>query len=284
MQHGRSQELLAVGDALPRWVRSQAPRRQTTGRHRTAATVAARPCTSPNRPVLPPCAIEPSLHTHTGPLFDKLNAEVRRLAATVPDGPHFLPHVTLLGGIAATEADVLSRAATLAKQLQVGGACSVHRAVTSRAFIRLTTHPLRAPFLLSSRSRTASPSTEPPAAPSSTSASTCCAPRTRPPCRRAGGRWQGAGRRGRDRPCDGSPGSAALVAWPHSSLSSRSPAGGRGHARGVWARPRGALHAPPVAALQRHPGRRAVGVGELRLELVLGAGARAPCSCCFTLP
>lgn len=57
------------------------------------------------------------------PLSDKLHAEVRRLAAAVPGAPTFLPHVTLLGGVRTTEADMLERAHTLSAQLKVTTGC-----------------------------------------------------------------------------------------------------------------------------------------------------------------
>lgn len=67
-------------------------------------------------PMLPATTHPPPL---TGPLADKLHAQIRRLAAAVPDAPLFQPHVTLLGGIAAEESEVLKRAQALARQLKV---------------------------------------------------------------------------------------------------------------------------------------------------------------------
>lgn len=55
-----------------------------------------------------------------GPLADKLHTEIKSLAGRTPGAPTFLPHVTLLGGIRATEADVLARAQQLAARLKVG--------------------------------------------------------------------------------------------------------------------------------------------------------------------
>lgn len=78
-----------------------------------SAASAASAATGPNWPPSH-CPAQPA-----APLSDKLHAEVRRLAAAVPDAPTFLPHVTLLGGVRATEADVLERARSLAGQLKV---------------------------------------------------------------------------------------------------------------------------------------------------------------------
>lgn len=72
----------------------------------------------PPRLPLRPHTFLPFLRS-AGPLYDKLHAEVRRLAAAVPGAPTFLPHLTLLGGVRTSEADVLERARTLAGQLKV---------------------------------------------------------------------------------------------------------------------------------------------------------------------
>jgi hypothetical protein len=54
------------------------------------------------------------------PLADKLQGEIRGLAARVPGAPHFVPHVTLVGGVrSADEAGVLATALQLAQQLKV---------------------------------------------------------------------------------------------------------------------------------------------------------------------
>lgn len=53
-------------------------------------------------------------------MADKLHGEIRSLSARVPGAPPFLPHVTLLGGIHTTEADVLQRAQQLAAKLKAG--------------------------------------------------------------------------------------------------------------------------------------------------------------------
>lgn len=53
-----------------------------------------------------------------GPLADKLHGEIRGLVARTPGAPPVLPHVTLLGGIKSTEADVLARARQLAATLK----------------------------------------------------------------------------------------------------------------------------------------------------------------------
>ncbi|KAL4420042.1 hypothetical protein ABPG77_007481 [Micractinium sp. CCAP 211/92] len=53
-----------------------------------------------------------------GSLADKLHAEIKGLAGRTPGAPVFQPHVTLLGGIQATEADVLHRAQQLAARLK----------------------------------------------------------------------------------------------------------------------------------------------------------------------
>ncbi|PSC67618.1 poly(A) RNA polymerase GLD2 [Micractinium conductrix] len=53
-----------------------------------------------------------------GPLADRLGSEIRALAAATPGAPPFAPHVTLLGGIRTTEADVLARAKRLAAELK----------------------------------------------------------------------------------------------------------------------------------------------------------------------
>ncbi|KAL4440633.1 hypothetical protein ABPG75_003634 [Micractinium tetrahymenae] len=53
-----------------------------------------------------------------GPLADKLHAEIKGLAGRTPGAHAFLPHVTLLGGIHTTQADVLQRAQQLAARLK----------------------------------------------------------------------------------------------------------------------------------------------------------------------
>lgn len=53
-----------------------------------------------------------------GPLAEKLHAEIKGLAGRTSGAPVFQPHVTLLGGIHATEADVLRQAQELAARLK----------------------------------------------------------------------------------------------------------------------------------------------------------------------
>ena len=71
--------------------------------------------------VQPPPAVYPALPLHlAGPLAEKLHAEIKGLAGRTSGAPVFQPHVTLLGGIHATEADVLRQAQELAARLKVG--------------------------------------------------------------------------------------------------------------------------------------------------------------------
>lgn len=81
----------------------------------------ARQLPLPALPTHRPTVLLPSLPLRPeGSLADKLHAEIKGLAGRTPGAPVFQPHVTLLGGIQATEADVLHRAQQLAARLKVG--------------------------------------------------------------------------------------------------------------------------------------------------------------------
>jgi hypothetical protein len=54
--------------------------------------------------------------------YDRLKQEISYWATTVP-GPEFVPHVTLVGGIDSSEAEVLKRTEYLAQQLRVPYPC-----------------------------------------------------------------------------------------------------------------------------------------------------------------
>lgn len=107
---------------MPRGDRAAAEALRVQWRH---GCLRRRLCCLPHRCRQPPPRLPLRPHTFlpflrsAGPLYDKLHAEVRRLAAAVPGAPTFLPHVTLLGGVRTSEADVLERARTLAGQLKV---------------------------------------------------------------------------------------------------------------------------------------------------------------------
>ena len=104
----------------------RAAKSRTGQRNGTAARLSGSAACSRHRPVLLrrhglglACTAGPCT---AGPLADKLQGEIRGLAARVPGAPPFAPHVTLLGGVrSADEAGVLATARQLAQQLKVRG-------------------------------------------------------------------------------------------------------------------------------------------------------------------
>lgn len=97
--------------------RCSLPLRPRCRRRRPAAVAAAPPPRQICR--TPAASTKLCCHTCAGPLAEKLAAQSKRLSASVPDAPQFPPHVTLIGGVKTSEADVLARAAALAQQLIV---------------------------------------------------------------------------------------------------------------------------------------------------------------------